>query len=134
MTPKLSKILTINLIVALVTAICFSSCSSDQTTSHSTEDSVRVLLTKQRLMEGPVDFVFQGDPMPAIRVRTTEKLETETEGFTETKWSGVEIFAQGLGLVYYKKIISKQFVLEYSLAEVMSYPVFQTQYLNQGKQ
>lgn len=252
MTPKLSKTLTINLIVALVTAICFSSCSSDQTTSHSTEDyylnhlifagkgvvyryasindpslpdefwhyrlsgsyqgnflratmytpsgevvqrsvqtlsrggaellsldlifrdengskeiattitekitfvfgpidsvtqsvyhieywdtsedSVRVLLTKQRLMEGPVDFVFQGNPMPAIRVRTTEKLETETEGFTETKWSGVEVFAQGLGLVYYKKIISKQFVLEYSLAEVMSYPVFQTQYLNQGKQ
>ena len=100
----------------------------------TSEDSVRVSLTKHRLMEGPVDFVFEGESIPAIAVSTTEKLETETEGFTETEWSGIEIFAQGYGLVYYKKTISEQFVLEYSLAEVMGYGTFLTRYLNQDSQ
>ena len=58
-----------------------------------TEDSVRVSLTKHRLMEGPTEFIFEGKTIPAIKVSTTERLETETEGFTETEWSGVEIFA-----------------------------------------
>ncbi len=100
----------------------------------TSEDSVRVSLTKQRLMEGPVDYIFEGESLPAIKVITTEKLETETEGFTETEWSGLEIFAQSYGLVYYKKSISEQFVLEYSLAEVMSYITFQSRYLNNNNQ
>ena len=95
----------------------------------TSEDSVRVMLTKHRLMEGPVNFVFEGKSIPAISVRTTEKLETETEGFTETEWSGMEIYAQGYGLVYYKKTISEQFVLEYSLSKVLTFQAFQSQFL-----
>jgi hypothetical protein len=98
----------------------------------TTEDSVWISLTKHRLLEGPAEFVFEGKFFPAIKVQTTEKLETETEGFTETVWHGVEIFAQGLGLVYYRKTISEQFILEYRLAEILEYPTFQTQYLIQS--
>jgi len=98
----------------------------------TTEDSVRVSLTKHRLMEGPAEFVFEGKSIPAIKVSTTELLETETEGFTETEWHGTEIFALGHGLVYYKKAISDQFVLEYSLVEIIEYNNFQTRYLGLG--
>lgn len=99
----------------------------------TSEDSVKVSLTKQRSVMGPTEFIFEGKPIPAINVQIIEKLETETEGFTESEWKGVEIYGQGLGLVYFKKTISEDFVLEYSLAEVIQYGTFQTQYLNKNQ-
>jgi len=94
------------------------------------EDSVRVSLTKRRTLEGSTEYVISGEPIAAIRISTVEKLETETEGFTETTWFGTEIFGQDYGLVYYKKTISDEFVLEYGLVEIMTYSTLQARYLD----
>ena len=90
----------------------------------STADSVRVVLTKERTLQSKSEFEFQGKTYPAIEITVDEVLETETEGFTTTTWSGTEIYAQGLGLVYYKKTISEELSLEYVLAEVIPFGQF----------
>ena len=90
----------------------------------TSEDSVRVILTKQRSLVERLEYPFEGRSVPAVRVAVTETLETETQGFTETTWSGTEIYAQDIGLVYYKKEINDQFILEYSLADRMTFEQF----------
>ena len=44
---------------------------------------------------------------------------------------GRNIRPQEYGLVYYKKLISEQFILEFSLIEIIPYTTFQTLYLTQ---
>ena len=96
--------------------------------SSSDTDSVRVILNKTRRVIGREMFYFAGQEVPAVRIETREILETETEGFTETEWTGTEIFAQDIGLVYYRKKINEQFILEYTLHRRMTYDEFQTLY------
>ena len=98
----------------------------------STEtDSVRVILNKTRKVVSRETFYFEGKDIPAVRVETIEVLETETEGYTETRWTGTEIFAQDIGLVYYKKKINDQFTLEYTLSERINYDEFFNRYQGQ---
>ena len=91
-------------------------------------DSVRVILSKERFVDGRTTYMYQGEEVPAVRVLTREVLETETEGFTESEWTGVEIYAQDIGLIYYKKTISADFILEYELQEKISFNEFRTRY------
>ena len=88
------------------------------------EDSVRVILTRERKFVREQNFTFQGKEYPALRYVVYETLETETEGFTESTWQTTEIYALGLGLVYYKKPINNDFVLEYRLKDVLDYNEF----------
>ena len=94
----------------------------------NTADSVRVILTKERVVDGRTTYTYEGAEMPAVLVRTNEVLETETEGFTESEWKGTEIYVQDIGLVYYKKNITEQFVLEYELREIINYEEFRYRY------
>lgn len=94
----------------------------------SDTDSVRVILNRTRRVAGREIFYFEGKELPAVRIETREVLETETEGFTETEWTGTEIFAQDIGLVYYRKKINPQFTLEYTLHRRLTYDEFQTLY------
>jgi hypothetical protein len=92
-------------------------------------DSVRVILTRFRKYVGNETYHLNGKDYPAMRYTVDETLETETEGFTTTTWTTTEIYAKGLGLVYYKKAIEEGFVLEYRLKEIVGYE----QYVSRGK-
>jgi hypothetical protein len=92
-------------------------------------DSVRVILTRFRKYVGNETYHLNGKDYPAMRYTVDETLETETEGFTTTTWTTTEIYAKGLGLVYYKKAIEDGFVLEYRLKEIVGYE----QYVSRGK-
>lgn len=52
-----------------------------------------------------------------------ELVEVESEGVLAKEFEGVEIYAKGVGLVYFKKIINAQLTLEYILAD--RYPMSQ---------
>ena len=58
---------------------------------------------------------MNGKSIPAIRFSTDDTFETERDGWTSTTWSGEEIYARGIGLVYYRRKISDQLSLEFSL-------------------
>jgi hypothetical protein len=88
------------------------------------DDAVRVILTRERKFVREQTFTFQGKEYPAMRFVVDETLETETEGFTESTWQTTEIYALGLGLVYYRKPINSEFVLEYRLKDMMEYHEF----------
>jgi hypothetical protein len=79
------------------------------------EDSVHIVLERRRRFIGPVSWEFEGKKIPAVKFRTEDKFETEEVGWTSSAWTGVEIYAKNIGLVYYKRNISDQLSLEFQL-------------------
>lgn len=72
-------------------------------------------LYRNRQYMGDTTVVFQGEEYHAIHFYVRELVDIENEGHTEHEFDGMEIYAKGIGLVYSRKNISPQFVLEYEL-------------------
>jgi hypothetical protein len=84
---------------------------------HQPGDSLHVVLERRRRYMGPVDWRMDGKKVKAVRFKTQDKFETERDGWTTSMWWGEEVYAKDIGLVYYKRVISDQMVLEFELAE-----------------
>lgn len=91
-------------------------------------DSIRVILTRMRRYTGNTTWTFKGQVYPALVYTVDETLETETEGFTTSEWQTTEIYARGFGLVYYRKAINDETVLEYELREIVPYETYLSQH------
>lgn len=78
-------------------------------------DSLHIVLQRRRRFAGDTTWEIKGKSIPAIRFMTDDTFETERDGWTSSAWSGEEIYAKGIGLVYYKRKISDQLSLEFSL-------------------
>lgn len=74
-------------------------------------------VVKNRYFMGDTTFVFKGKTYPAIQFALKEHYELDQQGVFETTYEGWEIYAKGLGLVYYRKAIQKEFTLEYRLED-----------------
>lgn len=78
-------------------------------------DSLYIVFQRRRRFVGNTTWDMNGKSIPAIRFKTDDTFETERDGWTSSTWSGEEIYARGIGLVYYKRKISDQLSLEFSL-------------------
>jgi hypothetical protein len=74
-------------------------------------------LKRSRRFDGFTNFEWEGQDIAAARFVTDDVFETEEVGWTTSRWSGEEWYALGIGLVYYKRNISDQMVLEFVLTE-----------------
>lgn len=81
------------------------------------EPKASTALIKNRRYAGDTTFIFQGKRYDCVVFEVRELMEYEQNGFFEQEFSTTEWYAEGLGLVYYKKEITKDLVLEYQLAD-----------------
>jgi hypothetical protein len=82
------------------------------------EDSLHIVLQRRRRLMGDTTWVFNGQKIPAIRFRTEDQLETELVGWSTSTWTGEEVYAKNIGLVYYRRNISDHLIIEFSLDEI----------------
>ncbi len=75
-----------------------------------------IILVKNRRYAGDTTFVFENKRYDAVVFEVKELLSHEQEGFFEREFSTTEWYAKGLGLVYYRKEIAEDFILESRLA------------------
>ena len=80
-------------------------------------DSLRIVFQRRRQLDADTIWHHKGNEVPAVRFKVEDTFETEEVGWTSSTWNGVEIYAKGIGLVYYKRRISDEIVLEYVLQE-----------------
>ena len=80
-------------------------------------DLLHVILERRRQFMGDTTWNWNGKTLPAIRFKVQDKFETEQVGWTTSGWKGEEIYAEGLGLVYYRRNISEHMILEFELDE-----------------
>ncbi len=80
-------------------------------------DSLEYTLEKERYYACDTTFNYKGRDHDAIVFDLIEELETfwEHDGMTQSEWTGREIYAKGLGLVYYHKKISPTLQKTYRL-------------------
>lgn len=78
-----------------------------------------ITLTRNRQFLGDTTIVFQGKTLDAIRFKVRERalFNHPTLGGIEQDYSGQEVYARGVGLVYYDKQVSEDFTLAYELAD-----------------
>lgn len=86
---------------------------------HQPGDSLHVVLKRSRSFAGDTTFRWQGKSVPAVKFVTHDVFETEEVGWTTSTWEGEEWYALGLGLVYYRRNISDQMILEFELSAIM---------------
>ncbi|MBK8877953.1 MAG: hypothetical protein IPN74_05225 [Haliscomenobacter sp.] len=70
---------------------------------------------KNRYFAGDTTFVFEGKTYPAVNFELKEHFELDQIGVFESTYSGMEIYAKGLGLVYFRKEIQENMMLAYRL-------------------
>ena len=78
---------------------------------------------KNRRFAGDTVIRYQGLTYNAVKFDLRELFEYDKEGVLEQEYTGEEIYARGLGLVYYRKDIADDFQLEYRLVD--RYPMEQ---------
>jgi hypothetical protein len=81
------------------------------------EDSLHVILQRRRRFMGHTTWNNKGQSYPAVRFRTDDTFETERDGWSVTSWTGEEIYALNIGLVYYKRNISPELKVEFELED-----------------
>ena len=92
----------------------------------SPSDSLQYTLGRQRQYSGDTAIVFEGKMRQGVIFSLEESLETfwVHDGTTNSRWGGIEIYLEGIGLYYYRKNVSKELVKEYRLAERMTMNAF----------
>ena len=91
-------------------------------------------IIKNKKFGGFGSFEFDGQKIPIIKIKLTELIEQEKkgDGFLEPPTNkGVEWYAKGIGLVYYKKEINEDFKMEYRLNKIYTKEAFETK-INQN--
>jgi hypothetical protein len=81
------------------------------------EPGATTTLIKNRRYAGDTTFVFQDKRYDCVVFEVRELLEYDLNGRFEQEFSSVEWYAKGLGLVYYRKDIAADLVLEYRLID-----------------
>ena len=81
------------------------------------DSTTQITLIKNRRYLGDTTFVYDGKKYDCVKFEVKELFEHEQEGSLEQQFTGEEWYAKGLGLIYYRKEINPEFVLEYVLAD-----------------
>ncbi len=81
------------------------------------ERNATTTLIKNRRYAGDTTFVFQNKQYDAVVFEVKELLQHNQEGYFEQQFSSVQWYAKGLGLVYYRRDVTKDLILEYRLAD-----------------
>ncbi len=77
----------------------------------------KIRLIRNKHFMGEASYKYKGQTIDCVRFLVKELLEIEEVGFQELKYTGTELYAKGIGLVYYNKKIDGQIVQEYELAD-----------------
>jgi hypothetical protein len=76
---------------------------------------IHTTLTRNRRYVGKRSYPVEGQQTEAVIFEIREEVDDQNNGHWIREYDGVEYYAKDIGLVYYKKEIDENFVLEYQL-------------------
>lgn len=85
-------------------------------------------LTRNRKFVGDATYSFKGKSYDCVKFQIDELMSDFNDGHLEKEYQGTELYAKKLGLIYYKKEIDKNFVLEYELRDTFSMAKFEEKF------
>jgi len=85
-------------------------------------------LSRDRKFKGDAAYSFKNKSYDCVEFQTDELMSDFNDGHLEKKYQGKELYAKKLGLIYYKKEIDENFVLEYELRDTFSMAKFEEKF------
>ena len=84
-------------------------------------------LTRNRRYIGDASYSYNNRTYPCVRFDIKEEVDhhIEAQGHLSPTYDWTELYAEGIGLIYYKKAVSESFTLEYELEEMLSMKEFE---------
>jgi len=93
------------------------------------EPEISTTLIRNRRYMGKTKYTFKNKEYDAVSFKLTELVDDFNNGHLgPPQYNGQEIYAKGLGLVYYKKEINERFILEYELVDTFSMKKLESMY------
>ena len=92
---------------------------------HSETSDADITFVRNRQYLADTTVVFKGDTLPAVRILLRELIDTDREGHLELEYGGEEVYAKGIGLVYFEKNINPEWQMKYALQEIYERPYFE---------
>ena len=77
-------------------------------------------IIRKRQLTGNATYSFKNQSYDCLEFQLNETVDDFNDGHLEKKYQGKELYAKNLGLIYYKKEIDENFVLEYELRDTFS--------------
>lgn len=77
-------------------------------------------LIRNRRYNGSVQYEWKGKQLKSVEFLLNESIETRKDGVQELTLRGSEIYAQGLGLVEYRKRLNQQTEIHFRLSDIYS--------------
>lgn len=84
---------------------------------EATDSTKFTRLIRNRSYAGDMDYRYKDKRYDAVQINVREKVESFDEGFVEHSFDGHEIYAKGIGLIYYRKEVTPDLILEYELVD-----------------
>jgi hypothetical protein len=97
---------------------------------HQQDPPIYTTLIRNRKYAGSTQYTYQDKAYDAVAFELVELVDDFNDGHWERQYNGKEIYAKGLGLVYYKKEIEKDFILEYALKDTFSMKELERRFKN----
>ena len=86
-------------------------------------------LTRNRRYLKDTSYTYNGDSVDAVKFRLNEVFDNEQVGHLELpQYSGVELYAKNIGLVYFRKRINSNYIPEYALRAVYTLQEFEEKF------
>ena len=94
------------------------------------EVGTTISLFRERNYIAKGQYTFKDKRYDSVLFKTLESIEhfVADDGYLEPSFPGIEIYAKGLGLVYYKKQLSEQMDIEYELHATYSMSEFEDKF------
>ena len=98
-------------------------------TAPSNPNATTTLIKNRRYL-GKTTYPYQGEELNCVLFEVKELFEYDDtkEGYFEQEVDGIEIYAKNIGLVYYKKSIGEEVMLEYGLRDQYEMKVLEDQF------
>lgn len=85
-------------------------------------------LIRNRQFAKDTTYNYQGKEHQAVKFYVRELIDNYNQGHLETEYDGMEIYVKDLGLVYFEKNVSKEFIIKYKLKDTYSMTVLEEKF------
>ena len=92
------------------------------------EDGAKINLVRNRQFTNDTSFVFKNKNIPSVIFKTIELIEHDEQGRLPIEYDGTEVYAKNIGLVRFKKNISKGYQMAYELKDIYTMEEFEEKF------
>lgn len=90
-----------------------------------TDTLTKMTFVRNRQFDGDTTYTFRGKAYDCVKFHVRELIDNEREGHLEQEYLAREIYAKGIGLVYFKKDIAEDWKMEYELVHIYNKKTFE---------